>query len=233
MKHQYFGDINDYRKYGLIRILAHDFPVTFCWMLTPDDRSGEGGKLDYLHRPGRYRYRDPMLFDHLHDAVAGEGRRSVLVAQSRQLFPTARFFDDPLHDSAEARRRYFNRLWRFAEGTGLIFFDPDNGLEIKSKKYGTRGSSRYLYWREVEQTHAHGYSQLIYQHFPREDRSRFIDRLCADFRERLGVDRVHVFRTAHVVFFLIVQSIHGVLERQAPGVETRWEHQIRWRVDPG
>lgn len=39
MKNQYFGDINDYRKYGLIRLLtgAGKLKTTVCWMLTPDD----------------------------------------------------------------------------------------------------------------------------------------------------------------------------------------------------
>jgi hypothetical protein len=27
MKHQYFGDINDYRKYGLLRLLVRGTPV--------------------------------------------------------------------------------------------------------------------------------------------------------------------------------------------------------------
>ena len=39
MKNQYFGDINDYRKYGLLRILSTYGPIktAVCWMLTPDD----------------------------------------------------------------------------------------------------------------------------------------------------------------------------------------------------
>ena len=34
MKDQYFGDINDYRKYGLLRPII----ASSGWMLTPDDR---------------------------------------------------------------------------------------------------------------------------------------------------------------------------------------------------
>ena len=39
MKNQYFGDINDYRKYGLIRLLtgAGQLKTAVCWMLAPGD----------------------------------------------------------------------------------------------------------------------------------------------------------------------------------------------------
>jgi len=39
MKNQYFGDINDYRKYGLLRLLTDggDIRTAVCWMLTPGD----------------------------------------------------------------------------------------------------------------------------------------------------------------------------------------------------
>lgn len=39
MKHQYIGDINDYRKYALLRTLSADGVnrIGVCWMLTPDD----------------------------------------------------------------------------------------------------------------------------------------------------------------------------------------------------
>jgi len=39
MKNQYFGDVNDYRKYGLLRALQStwDGSLLVAWMLTPDD----------------------------------------------------------------------------------------------------------------------------------------------------------------------------------------------------
>ena len=39
MKNQYFGDINDYRKYGLLRILISGggIKTIVCWVLRPDD----------------------------------------------------------------------------------------------------------------------------------------------------------------------------------------------------
>ena len=44
MKNQYFGDINDYRKYGLLRIVAGPGKMSLlvAWMLTPDDGKTDG-----------------------------------------------------------------------------------------------------------------------------------------------------------------------------------------------
>ena len=36
MKNQYFGDITDYRKYGILRVLeSAGIKTGVCWMLTP------------------------------------------------------------------------------------------------------------------------------------------------------------------------------------------------------
>ena len=48
MKNQYVGDVNDYRKYGLIRALIgdQDIKVGVCWMLTAPDGRTDG---DFLN----------------------------------------------------------------------------------------------------------------------------------------------------------------------------------------
>jgi hypothetical protein len=51
MKNQYIADINDYRKYGLIRTLSDSgkIRVGICWMLTPDDNRTDGQFTNYLN----------------------------------------------------------------------------------------------------------------------------------------------------------------------------------------
>lgn len=49
MKHQYFGDIGDYGKYGLLRYLAiHGLSIAVNWYLTPNDESNEMRRIDHL-----------------------------------------------------------------------------------------------------------------------------------------------------------------------------------------
>jgi hypothetical protein len=60
MKNQYFGDVNDYRKYGLIRLLTGrgEISTAVCWMLTPDDDRTDGKFTDYLGSPEKWRRSD-------------------------------------------------------------------------------------------------------------------------------------------------------------------------------
>ena len=51
MKNQYFGDIGDYGKYGLLKFLGErDVKIAVNWYLTKNDqnKSGDGGFIDYL-----------------------------------------------------------------------------------------------------------------------------------------------------------------------------------------
>ena len=67
MKDQYFGDVNDYRKYGLLReILASaNVRLGVCWMLTAPDSRTDGAHVAYLDNPKKYRVFDCELFDWL------------------------------------------------------------------------------------------------------------------------------------------------------------------------
>jgi hypothetical protein len=61
MKNQCFGDINDYRKYGLLRCLSGQgaMHTADCWMLTAGDGSGDGGHTRYLCSPSKWRAYGP------------------------------------------------------------------------------------------------------------------------------------------------------------------------------
>lgn len=51
MKNQYFGDIGDYGKYGLLRHLAgQGLSISVNWYLTPKDTTNDGSIRGYLSR---------------------------------------------------------------------------------------------------------------------------------------------------------------------------------------
>ena len=88
----------------------------------------------------------------------------------------------------------------------MVFFDPDNGLEIKSVKYGRKGASRYLFLREVSQSFSAGHSPLVYQHMPPKPREPFIRDLVSSLNRETGSESVYVFHTQRVAFLLVPQS---------------------------
>jgi len=229
VKNQYFGDVNDYRKYGLLRTLSGrgEISMGVCWMLTPSDGRADGAFVGYLDQPVRWRAYDPELYEFLVDCVRERGERNVRLIEHSDLLPRALFHTALLHDTASERRGYFRDvLERFRE-VDLIFFDPDNGFEVRSKPYGRRDSSKYLYWREVVDAFAAGHSVLVYQHFARELRDAFVQRLAGKLRLDTGAHTIRSFRTPHVAFFLAVRPEHEEkLERNASRIADVWQGQI-------
>lgn len=212
MKNQYFGDINDYKKYALLRLLSTngELKIAVCWMLTADDQRPDGQIIGYLDQPSKWRMYDPELFDRLLPCLNDPTKRNVSWAETAELVPGARYYSHLLEDARFERERYFREFGEFLKACDLTFFDPDNGLEVKSKPYGRRDSCKYLYWRELERVWAEGQSILLYQHFRREERANFTQNLAADIQQKLSTSDVITYRTAHVLFVLIPQMQHRV-----------------------
>jgi len=229
MKNQYFGDVNDYRKYGLLRAIlqASGVRMLLAWMLTPDDGSTDGKFVSYLQNPGKWSRYDPFLFNKLKILLADDRKRDVSLIEKADLLSNSEYFSEIVPDSAPGRRVWFESLLGAAEESGFIFLDPDNGLEVKSKPYGSKHSSKYLYWREVEALWEAGKSFVIYQHFIREKRVDFVQRMLKSLKESTPDSFVKAFSTSHVVFLMALQPRH--LRAHKPIMETlnrRWEGEI-------
>lgn len=226
MKNQYFGDINDFVKYGLLRALAcDDLRTVMAWMLTAPDGRTDGRHTGYLARPERFRDLDPELFDGLAKAIAAK-RRSVVVAEELGLLPNARYHRTLLGDDLPSRVAYFDKLLWESRACDVVFFDPDNGLEVPSTPMGRRGSSKYLYWAELEKTLQSGTTIVVYQHFPRVARDTYVAGVRAEIRRRLRSDSL-VLRTPRVAFLVIPNKLHDATVRdRARATALRWASLI-------
>lgn len=210
MRNQFFGDINDYYKYGLLRTLvgAGDIKLGVCWMLTQDDGGSHGDKTNYLKDPGRWKKYDPDLFARLHEWVINQQNRKVEAIELSGLIPSAEYFTDPFPRSKCDREAYFADMLRSFNDIDLVFFDPDNGLEIASKPFTKRPSAKHLYFRELKATFEEGHSVIVIQFYPFEKHEEFIVRRGGDIRKEIGVKGMYWIRTPHVVFFLLMQHNH-------------------------
>jgi len=229
MKNKYFGDINDYRKYGLIRQLTNfgQISTAVCWMLTPDDPRPDGHRIQYLLEPERWRHYDPHVFDYLYKKVIERKERTVSRLKVSGILPNCKFYSDIIQDDATRRAAYLQRFFNFARDTDLVFFDPDNGMEVKSNPVGRKNSSKYLYFSEVHKAFSEGHSLLIYQHLPPRPRQLFIRDLVDKFKTVTGVNFVYLYQTQFVLFFLIPQLAHDSLFAQASNrITENWKKQI-------
>jgi len=231
MKNQYFGDINDYRKYGLIRSIlrCYEFRLLVAWMLTTNDKRTDGGFTGYLCEPA-WGVHDRELYDELHRClISQKNTRNVALIEKTNLLPGARYYSREVPDSYNDRIMWSQELLSEARGSDLVFLDPDNGLEIKSKPLGRKDSSKYLYWHEISSLWEQGKSLLIYQHFCREKRHLFIERIRGEL-EKVTKNRVAAFVTPNVVFFLTLQPEHKkYLDYIVADVESKWDNQITYK----
>src|SRR5262245_31786097 len=144
MKNQYFGDISDYKKYSLLRALSNhgDTRIVVGWMLTEDDGRMDGKFIRYLQEPTKWRHYDPQVFDLLCNLINQKDSRNVRLLEKEDIIPGAIYYTDIITDDVKQRQQYFENLQLLAEGSHLIFLDPDNGIEVKSTLKGGKNSSK-------------------------------------------------------------------------------------------
>ena len=232
MKNQYFGDINDYKKYGLLRLLSGQGQIetAVCWVLTEDDSRTDGRRIRYLEQPGKWQNYDPILYEHLREHVLEKGTRNISHIEKNNILPKSRFYKEFICDDIDSRARFFKKFLKFAQGSDLIFFDPDNGIEVKSIPRGKKSSSKYIYWDEVQSSYEAGYSLMIYQHFPRRPREPFLRNLVRRFRDFVTARQIFSYCTFHVAFLLIPQPHHEYMFLEnSDKVSEKWGEVIKIR----
>ncbi|MGH8502542.1 MAG: hypothetical protein ACREVE_08720 [Gammaproteobacteria bacterium] len=227
MKQQYFGDVNDYLKYGVLRCcVTSGFRLGVCWMLTPPDDRTDGRKLVYLERPDEWRPHDPTLFDLLRSTLKRAGGRHVRHAEQK-LLQGSHFFGDVVPDALNARAEWFRAARAKLASSDLIFFDPDNGIEVASKACGRKNSSKYVYWHELAASWNDGASLLVFQHFSRLKRDEHIAQLRSRLLAHAPAANVVPLRSANVLFLLAYRKAHATrAKRMMNMLSSQWSGRI-------
>jgi hypothetical protein len=194
MQDRYVGDIGDFAKYSLLRALtaSSELRLGIVWCLFADESHNlDGRHTSYLQR-GEFRSLDPVLHDRL-ALIVHSGRRSLKKILRSKILPAETIsFDLPIAQSGNNRT---NRLIREAHrlkwiskalaataACDLVFFDPDNGLEIPSiPKHGPK-AGKYVFLDELDLFWQRGQSLIIYHHL---NRSASVEQQTQSLRKRL------------------------------------------------
>ena len=97
----------------------------------------------------------------------------VNLLETSSLLGAADYFSEIVPDAAEARKVWAGRLVQDASRSELVFLDPDNGLEVPSRPFGRKHSSKYSYWPEIARIWENGASILILSALPSREACRF------------------------------------------------------------
>lgn len=171
MKNQYFGDIGDYGKYGLLQFLAeHGIRISVNWYLTENDRGTDGKFTEYLENE-KFRKYSPGLYDMLKEYVVVREHRDVLVMKEAGLIPNAKYYTEPMPalgglPADERRRRreeWHQRALAFCRGSNLVFLDPDNGIRQEEISVSP-ADNKYVLLKEAVEYYEAGLDVVYYCH---------------------------------------------------------------------
>ncbi len=225
MKHQYFGDVSDYKKYSVLRAISDNgqLRTMVAWLLTPNDQRNDGNVNKYLNSPNEWRQFEPDIFDFLYEAVVVNQTKDLHLVEEKGIVPGTSYFWDILADNLAERQKYFERLQEASKDHEIVFLDPDNGIAPGSLTKGRKNSSKYVFWDEISDLWNQEHSLLIYQHFPRVNRMEYIKRKVGEINDRLSNNETYAIRTTHMVYFLIPQEGHSLhFEGLKEKIEGRW-----------
>ncbi len=208
MQDRYAGDIGDYIKLALLRLLSPGRKLGVAWYLVPDeDHNADGRHISYLNSPGRWRHLDPPLFDGLAKMVA---RKRSTKALEAHLSEDTVFASEPLamqsleaRDRSEARATWFERTLDTLSACDLVFADPDNGLvDDEKRRRRDRDFGKKLPLAEVTALAA-GRTAVIYHHNSRRKGGH--DAEVNAWLEQIGERTIAVRATAFScrTFFLV------------------------------
>lgn len=183
MQNRYTADIGDFGKYGMLRCLCKgDIKLGVNWYLVPDESHNNDGKfISYLDdskasNVKKFRLCDPELYKQMQSIIADD-KRSVQEIQYRGVLPyNTVYFDEVLSfegisDLLE-RKAFYNEWHRKAldklKDCDIVFFDPDNGLEVSSCSRTNSNGIKYVFYNEIKEYFKRGQSIIVYNHRDRK-----------------------------------------------------------------
>jgi hypothetical protein len=229
MQDRYVGDIGDYGKFALLRVICDDksgdyhLRLAIVWYLFPDEsHNNDGRHTSYLYKE-YFRHLDPELFDELKLLVESGNRRVSAIAEKRLFRQETNFFEEYVSRKIDGglsflpservtyRAKWLNDCLAATLDRDIVFFDPDNGIEISSvdKKHPKAG--KYVFWDELREFSNRGQSLIVYHHLNRtasvyQQMDALTERLSREIPGRYRVVRLIFRRGSCRSYWLVLQS---------------------------
>ena len=216
MNDAFVGDIGDYGKYGLLRVLTRKthFQLGVVWMRTATIKEFEYLERDELVNcdPELYQALQPLVYSGA-QTIAGLEASDALPTDTIYFNKLLDFRGTPANGKKAIRREWFKEAMDRLETAKLVFIDPDNGLESPLKKRRTVEGPRNVRYDELKPFHHRGQSLIVYQHADRGKGGieETIRRRASDLLRELKCKSIWALRWHRVqsrVYFLIPTLDH-------------------------
>jgi len=255
MQDRYAGDVGDFGKYGLLRLLSglpgsETLSLGVVWCLVPCESHNKDGKhLGYLGKEQEYGKCYPPLLASLRQMFgprASQGlERSIRAIESSDILPAGtRFFSECLVyrptmsiiERGVLKDQWLARALDRTSNADIVFLDPDNGIECRSVSRGSLRAPKYVFWDDIAAFAEPNRRQslVIYHH---------LSRVCDTVTQAANLQREFATRFPHLTtsaviykrgtrraFFVASHEAHraNLDVRLAKLFETRWsEHFLK------
>ncbi len=222
MKNQYYGDNRDLFKYDLITKIMeqasflHQF--TFIPMLTPNDNRSDGNQRDLSKARAGFRNDALVKFLGPIHPLKKEDRDFTEIKsyfEEKDIKTTIYVYREGVFFSNKNRGDYFRDIPSDSLRDAFVFFDPDNGLEIKNN------TEKHLRYNELGELYARAPGSdsmfMVIQFFPRVGREEYIKRRLSDLASISG--EVSYITDGHIVLFFLARNkkTNGALKKILKG----------------
>lgn len=257
MQNKYVADIGDWGKYGMLNYICN--PSNSCseklllginWYLVKNENSSHDGKfIEYLDKNNErnikeYRVCSEFLYDELRKIVL-EGKRSVNEVQNRTILPTDTiYYDDYLSfDNISCkdinyleRRKILRAKWvsnglEKLQHADILFFDPDNGIEVSSYKRTSTKGIKFVYYNEIIDYYNRGQSLIIYNHRDRSTDKIYLNKI-KNISNYINADKIFCMRfnrysVRDYIFVLHNNHFNVINAKIEEMLKSDWEKHFR------
>jgi hypothetical protein len=169
---RYAGDIGDFSKFALARILAKLIggKTGLIWYRFPDEvHNNDGRHINYLSRP-EWIEADTHLVQSL-QAVVSSGDRSIKALEQQLILPDSTTYVDTTAysegDPTWSRSVWFQAASEAVSGCDLIVVDPDNGIAGPNHAPNGPKGGKHITLDEIKSLAKSHRCLVIYHHFDR------------------------------------------------------------------
>jgi hypothetical protein len=197
MRHNYVGDEGDYAKLALLNALRAGHTLGVNWYLTDHEETrtkagaasakGDGNKRAHLDNADDWRYLDAVLLERMVESLREWTEEDRHISGLEAMLDGAVFFGEalptgavPLAERVAARGAWHERALDALRGADIVFIDPDNGFQVKSRGPRSKWRCKYALYSEVSGYLARGQAVVAYQHQPRATWSATVEKVRAD-----------------------------------------------------
>jgi hypothetical protein len=200
MQNKYFGDIHDFYKYYILKRISEHFSLGINWCLVQDDKSKDGNKKLSVKENNK----DQKLFGILNKFKNRD------VSNIKPYFPPKTKYYNELHQEYHLKNIYTKNSFEKLSKQDIVFFDPDNGLEVLSTN--NKNKFKYLSYDTLEIFWNNGNSIIVYQHMSRDKKS--LENKIKKITELLNcykIGNINIVRNKFVDYIFIIQKKHYLL----------------------